>query len=227
MQLKDNIKSWINIIDKVEIKNITDTLNVKYKKCSIYPKQSDVFNAFKYCNYYDLKVVMIGYDPYPQKDVATGLLFANKETTSENNISPSLDIIKECVTKEDIPYGNIDFDITLKSWAQQGVLLLNSALTVEENKIKSHILLWRPFMVSLLKNLSESNTGIIYVLFGNQAQTLEPYINKNFNYVIKEKHPAYYYRNNQQMPSYVFTEIDRICNNIYGEKVKWYKIRKV
>lgn len=223
MLLKDNFKSWSHIINKKELAEVTSILEKEYQKDIIYPKQIDVFNAFKYCNYYDLKVVMVGYDPYPQKDVATGLLFANKEDTPEDELSPSLSIIKDCVLNDVIPYGGYEFDNSLKSWAKQGVLLINSALTVKKDTVGSHTLLWRPFMVSLFKNLSLSDSGIIYVLFGNQAQTLEPYINKKFNYIIKEKHPAYYSRNKTNMPSDVFKKIDEICNKLYGEKIQWFK----
>lgn len=223
MQLKDNFKSWSHIIDAKELKQVTSILDKEYKKEEIYPKQIDVFNAFKYCNYCDLKVVMVGYDPYPQKDIATGLLFANKENTLEKDLSPSLKIIKDSVLRETYPYEEVEFDNSMKYWAEQGILLLNSALTVKKDTVGSHTLLWRPFMVSLFKNLSQYDTGIIYVLFGNQAQTLEPYINDKFNYIIKEKHPAYYSRNKTNMPSDVFKKIDEICNKLYGEKIQWFK----
>ena len=96
--------------------------------------------------------------------------------TKEDNYSPSLKVIKDaCV---DLHYSNnsIIFDPTLEYWGRQGILLLNSALTTEVNKIGFHTMMWRPFISSFLKNFSEINPGTIYVLFGEQAKTFKPYI---------------------------------------------------
>ena len=109
------------------------------------------------------------------------------------------------------------------SWAKQGILLINGALTVEMNKIGSHTMLWRPFISSLLHNLSNEYTGIVYVLFGNQAQTFRPYINEKLNYVLEENHPAYYARTHKKMPGDVFDKVNDIIYKMYGEKIEWYK----
>lgn len=161
--------------------------------------------------------------PYPQKGVATGILFGNKKEVPEEDLSPSLKIIKEAVINFEIPHNNIIFDQTLENWAKQGILMINSALTVEMNKIGSHVMLWRPFISKLLKNLSESSCSIVYVLFGKQAETFNPYINKKFNHVLKIEHPAYFARNRIKMPHYLFTEIDKKLNDIYGYSIKWYE----
>ena len=103
--------------------------------------------------------------PYPQKGVATGILFGNKKEVLEEDLSPSLKIIKEAVINFEIPHNNIIFDQTLENWAKQGILMINSALTVEMNKIGSHVMLWRPFISKLLKNLSESSCSIVSVSY--------------------------------------------------------------
>ena len=118
---------------------------------------------------HDVKIVFLGQDPYPQKGVATGVLFGNKEGTTE--LSPSLEVIKEAAINYETPHPPLKFDVTLESWAKQGILMINSALTCEMNKVGSHVMLWRPFMSKFLQNLSNSNTGLVYVLFGDQAQT--------------------------------------------------------
>ena len=82
-------------------------------------------------------------------------------------------------------------------------------------------MLWRPFIASLLKNLSTFNPGIMYVLFGNQAQTFEPYINKN-NTILKVQHPAYYARTKTKMPYEVFTKIKQFIKNNYGEDISFF-----
>ena len=100
--------------------------------------------------------------------------------------------------------------------------MINSALTCKVNEIGSHVMLWRKFIATLLKNLSHRETGIIYVLFGKQAQTFEPYINKQYNYIIKVEHPAYFARANKTMPHSVFTNVNKLLQERYGETIKWY-----
>lgn len=113
------------------------------------------------------------------------------------------------------------FDITLESWGKQGILLLNSALTCEMNNIGSHVMLWRPFVSKLLQNLSKIETGLIYVLFGTQAQTFEPYINPRLNDIIKVNHPAYYARIGEPMPNDVWTKINSLLIGKYGTSIQW------
>ena len=158
--------------------------------------------------------------PYPQKDVATGILFGNRKEAVE--LSPSLNIIKDAVVNLEVPHNIINFDQTLESWESQGILLLNSALTVEMNRIGSHAMIWRPFIFCFLNNLSKRVPGLIYVLFGRQAQTFEPYINKRFNTIFKIEHPAYFARIKKDMPHKFFNDISKCYEGIYGYPIKWY-----
>jgi uracil DNA glycosylase len=102
------------------------------------------------------------------------------------------------------------------------VLLLNSALSCELGRVGSHTLLWRPFMKSLLTNLSKYRTGIVYLLMGTQAQTLEPYINRQFNYVVRIRHPSWYARQKQRMPSDIWQEINSILIGQNGYGIEWF-----
>jgi uracil-DNA glycosylase len=165
--------------------------------------------------------VFLGQDPYPQKGIATGVLFGNKEGTTE--LSPSLEVIKEASINYEIPHPPLKFDVTLESWARQGILMINSALTCEMNKVGSHVMLWRPFISKLLHNLSNTSPGLVYVLFGEQAQTFEPYINRRVNSTIKVRHPSYYARTNTKMPYWVFTELNKLMKDSYGVPIKWYE----
>lgn len=223
MTIEEYFGGWTKVIDKTELNHVLSVLSKEYLSKSVCPNQTDVFKAFKLCPFEDLKVVFLGQDPYPQKGVATGILLGNKKEVLEEDLSPSLKIIKEAVINFEIPHNNIIFDQTLENWAKQGILMINSALTVEMNKIGSHVMLWRPFISKLLKNLSESSCSIVYVLFGKQAETFNPYINKKFNHVLKIEHPAYFARNRIKMPHYLFTEIDKKLNDIYGYSIKWYE----
>lgn len=223
MTLEEYFGRWMRVIDKRKLESVLRKLRPEYKRKPICPAQSNVFKAFEVCPYDKLKVVMLGQDPYPQKGVATGILFGNKEGTRDEDLSPSLQIIKEAAINFKIPHNCIIFDPTLESWAKQGILMINSALTVEMNKVGSHVMLWRPFIASLLKKLSENETGIIYVLFGKQAQTFKPYINKQFNTVLEENHPAYFARTGEAMPHTVFEQISKLTKGMYGMPITWYQ----
>lgn len=221
MTIDEYFGDWMRILDRTETMKIMGWL--KHTNQSILcPSVSNVFKAFKLCTYDECRVIFIGQDPFPQKGVAQGLLFGNSSDTPENMLSPSLKIIKESVINFEIPHNLITFDPTLESWAKQGILMLNSALTTEVNKIGAHTMIWRPFITSFLRNMTENNSSIIYVLFGSQAQILAPYIGKN-NYVLKIEHPAYYARKHLRMPSTIWYKINDILYSVYGERLQWYK----
>ena len=221
MKLNEYFGDWLQVIDINELNKAVSKLNIVCKTKPIAPEYKDVFKAFTLCSMRDCKVVFLGQDPYPQKGVATGVLFGNKPDTPV--LSPSLEIIKEAVINNEIPHPPLKFDVTLESWAKQGILMLNSALTCEINKPGSHVMLWRPFVSKLLRNLSNSSPGLIYVLFGEQAQTFEPYINKRLSSIIKVHHPAYYARTHTKMPYWVFTELNKQVKYNFGVSLKWYE----
>lgn len=219
MTIEEYFGDWMKVIDKQELIKVVNKLKTMSNFTPTFPL---VFKAFELCKYNDLKVVMLGLDPYPQKNVATGILFGNNKDVSEEDLSPSLKIVKEAVIDFEIPHNSIIFDQTLESWAKQGILMINSALTVEIGKVGSHSMLWRMFIAKLIKNISETNTGIIYILFGEQARTFKPYIGKN-NIVLEEKHPSYYARTNSRMPSRIFIELKQLIKLKYNEKIKFYE----
>lgn len=221
MTKEEYFGDWLKVIDQKELFNVLGKINSLYAKKIVMPAYEDIFKAFSICPYQELKAVFIGQDPYPQNNVATGILFGNKEGTTI--LSPSLEVIKEACVNYTVPHNPIVFDVTLESWAKQGILMLNAALTVELNTPTSHTMLWRPFMTKLLKNLSIHESGIIYVLFGNLAQTFKPYINGRYNEIIEAKHPAYYARQNEPMPTEIFVEIGKLIKGKYGKPIEWYK----
>jgi uracil-DNA glycosylase len=192
-------------------------LNTLYKEKDIWPKRSDVFRAFKLTRYRDLKVVILGMDPYANER-ANGLAFANsKEVTS---LSPSLRKIWETI---EIDYYNgldLNFDPTLEKWAGQGVLLINTALTVEKGKSGSHCKIWEAFTEFLLKQLSLGDPGIIYCLWGKNAQEYKKFIDTEKNYVIEAEHPSYAARNGRKW-DFSFKQVDKITDLLYGENIKW------
>ena len=222
MTIDEYFGDWMKVLDRKETVKIMNWLKTT-DSSTLCPSIKNVFKAFKLCSYNECKVIFIGQDPFPQKGVAQGILFGNSSNTPEDKLSPSLKVIKESVINFDIPHNLITFDLTLESWAKQGILMLNSALTTEVGKVGIHTLKWRPFIGSFLKNISEKNTGIIYVFFGSQAKSLNTYINNNNNYKLFIEHPAYYARLNKRMPSDIWYTVQKLVYNIYGTSIEWYK----
>ena len=221
MTIQEYFGDWSKVVDLEEANRVIKKLSSSNH--IICPQLKNIFKAFNLCPFKELRVVILGQDPYPQKGVATGIAFANSSDTQDNSYSPSLEILRESVIDYTIPHRTIIFDPSLEKWEEQGVLLLNSALTCEVGRVGSHYLLWRPFIISLLTNLSKCSSGIVYVLMGSQAQSLEPYINKQFNHVIHIRHPSYYARTKSRMPSDVWQKINNILIGQNGYGIKWYK----
>ena len=221
MTIQEYFGDWSKVVDLNEADRIMKKLSAS--KTVICPQLKDIFKAFTLCPLNTLRVVVLSQDPYPQKGVATGIAFANSSDTPESQYSPSLEVLRESVIDYTIPHRTINFAPDLEKWEEQGVLLLNSALSCEMGRVGSHILLWRPFITSFLTNLSKCSTGIVYVLMGSQAQTLEPYINSHFNYVIRIRHPSYYARAKTRMPSDIWKQINRILIDQNGYGIEWYK----
>ena len=221
MTIEEYFGDWFKVVDLKEVDRILRSLTLS--KQLICPQLKDVFKAFKLCSLHDLRVVIVGQDPYPQKGIATGIAFANSPNTQEDSYSPSLEILRESVIDYTIPHRTIIFDPSLEKWESQGVLLLNSALTCQQGRVGSHSLLWRPFIKSLLTNLSKQTCGIVYVLMGTEAQSFEPYINKQFNHIVRIRHPSYYARTKTRMPSELWQEVNNILIGQNGYGIEWYQ----
>jgi uracil-DNA glycosylase len=145
------------------------------------PPFKDVFNAFKECSYNDLKVVIVGQDPYPHFGVADGLAFSCSNTGKPQ---PSLKNIFDAINHTVHDDWPIEQDADLTRWANQGVLLLNSALTCQIDKVGSHYAIWKDFIAYLLDVLNHSDSPLIFVLMGKQAQELESIIDDK-HHIIK------------------------------------------
>lgn len=223
MSIEEYFGDWSKVLDLDFIKRITKVLFAY--QLSFCPSLKDVFKAFHLCSLKDLRVVILGQDPYNNylnnKPIATGLAFANSKDTDEKNISPSLSVIMESVIDFTVPHDSINFDLSLEKWEAQGVLLLNSALSCFKDKPGSHTLMWRPFISDLLKNISSHTTGIVYALLGSDAQSFKSYIDQRNNYIIECRHPAYYARTREKMPN-IWKDINDILIGQNGYGIKWY-----
>ena len=216
---------WSKVLDVSEAERILHSLYSS--KQPVCPLLKDVFKAFSLCSLHDLKVVILGQEPYSTLHngvpIATGLAFANAKDTSEDCFSPSLDVLMESVINFSLPHEVITFDPTLERWSGQGVLMLNSALTCLAGQSGSHTLLWRPFIKSFFTRLSAYNTGIVYVLMGREAQSFEPYINRRFNHIFKTHHPSWYARSSTPMPNTLWLQVNAILKGLYGSGICWYE----
>ena len=219
------------MIDLSEADRILRKLSAS--KYTICPQLKNTFKAFRLCSPDNLRVVIIGQDPYnnllsinqngilTKVPVATGIAFANPADTPDKQLSPSLKVLKESVIDYTIPHGIITFDPSLEKWEEQGVLMLNSALTCKALQPGSHSLLWRAFISSFLRHLSINLPGTVYLLMGKMAQSMEPYICKQ-NHIIHIRHPAYYARTGEKMPHELWTYVNSILKGQSGSIINWY-----
>ena len=150
------------------------------------PPLKHVFRAFEECPEKDLKVIIIGQDPYPHMNVADGMAFSCGLT---GRPQPSLKFIFQEVERTVYQDWPTYQDPDLKRWANQGVLLINTALTCEIDKVGSHYNIWNDFIMYLLDMLSLTKSGLIFILLGAKAQELEAVLGQN-HYVLKASHPA-------------------------------------
>lgn len=154
---------------------------------TIYPPANDVFNAFKATEFDDVKVVILGQDPYHGPGQAHGLCFSVQPGVKT---PPSLaNMYKEL--KQSIPGFEIPEHGYLQKWAEQGVLLLNTVLTVEQGNAHSHSKIgWEQFTDKVIEALNFNACGIVFMLWGSHAQKKGAHIDTNKHYVLKTAHPS-------------------------------------
>ena len=215
MTAEEYFGDWIKVIDKTELIRIMKWLSTLDPN-SICPSKKNIFKAFKLCPYKELRVVCLGLDPYPQPGIAQGILFGNSKETPENLLSPSLKVVKAALPS---PKEGELFDNTMEHWAKQGILMINSALTCQTNIVGPHVAIWRPFISSLLKNISYSK-DVCFILFGKQVPSFKPFLNTAYTWVGEVEHPAYFARKGKKMPGDIFLDINRIIK----QPIKFYKL---
>lgn len=183
-------ESWKNKLEnefnKLYFKTLTDFVREEYSTQQIFPPAKLIFNAFDKCPFHEVKVVIIGQDPYHNPGQANGLCFSVNDGVQ---IPPSLlNIYKEI--KEDLGK-NIPKSGNLEHWSKQGVLLLNATLTVRAHRAGSHQGKgWERFTDSVIDMLSSECENIVFMLWGNFAQQKGKNINANKHLVLKSAHPS-------------------------------------
>ncbi|CAM1367187.1 Uracil-DNA glycosylase [Tenacibaculum soleae] len=182
--------SWKNILqtefDKPYFKNLTDFIDSQYKNHTCFPNKEEIFAAFNYCSFNDLKVVIIGQDPYHGKKQANGLCFSVHEDVTH---PPSLkNIFKEIETDLETTYP-VSGD--LSRWATQGILLLNATLTVREGEAGSHQQKgWETFTDTVIKKISEKKEDVVFLLWGKFAEKKGSIIDVKKHTIFKAPHPS-------------------------------------
>ena len=213
--------SWDEILaDEFRGENylkIREFLKDEYSHHVCYPSMYDIFNALKYTDYYDVKAVILGQDPYHEEGQAHGLSFSVKKGVE---IPPSLqNIYKELQSDLGIPPAKHG---CLENWARQGVLLLNSVLTVRAHLANSHKNCgWQQFTDDIIKKLNERDTPIVFILWGANARSKKQYITNQIHYVIESAHPSPLSAYNGFFGSRPFSRTNEFLKSAGIEPVDW------
>jgi uracil-DNA glycosylase len=218
IQLKEG---WKNVLqDEFKenyIRHLKQFLIKEKVNYTIYPKGEDIFNAFNITPFNNVKVVILGQDPYHGKGQAHGLSFS---VPNEVKTPPSLvNIFKEIDRDLGIKnYGNGN----LTKWAKQGVLLLNSTLTVRKDEAGSHQNKgWEEFTDKVISTISELKEGVIFLLWGKFAQNKQKLIDKNKHHILISSHPSPLSAYRGFLGCGHFSECNRILKTENMEAINW------
>ena len=196
---------------------LKEILEEEYKNYTVYPPKKDILNAFLLTPYSEVKVVLLGQDPYHQKGQAHGLAFS---VNYGIKTPPSLvNMYKELQDDLGLYIPNNGF---LEKWAKQGVLLLNTTLTVRDSQANSHSGIgWQTFTDNVIKSLNEREKPIIFILWGNNAKSKEKFIDTNKHYILKGVHPSPLSANRGFFGCKHFSEANRILKNLGEKEIDW------
>lgn len=218
-------ESWYRRLRKVlnspEFAALGKFLSQERLKTTVYPKREDMFKAFQLTPFDEVKIVVLGQDVY-HNGSATGLAFAvpNDQVTPQ----PSLRIILEEV--ENDVYGGFDFtrfpSFDLTDWAKQGVLLLNTSLSVRKGEPGSHIKHWQFFTNEVVGQLNAGHSGLIWMLWGNYAKAYEERINKFAHHILTAGHPASAcYGSDRFSGCKHFSKANELLKAMNNTEIKW------
>lgn len=213
-------KKWDEILKEEVSKEyyikLRDFIDKEYNEKEIFPIKDDIFNALKYTDYDEVKVVILGQDPYHGVGEAHGLSFSVKEGVK---IPPSLrNIFKEL-------YNDLKIERTkteLTDWAKQGVLLLNSIMSVEKDKPLSHKNKgWEIFTDTIIEKLNEREEPVIFVLWGNYARSKQVLITNSNHIIIESAHPSPLSASRGFFGSKPFSKVNENLIKLKKEIIKW------
>lgn len=201
---------------KEYFKELMKFLNKENKSKTIFPKSIDLFKALRLTDYDDVNVVILGQDPYHGDGEANGLCFSVNHGIQT---PPSLqNIFKEL--KSDLNVERTDTD--LSDWAKQGVLLLNTVLTVEKDKAFSHRGKgWEIFTDKIIEKLNEKEDPIVFVLWGNAARSKKVLLTNEKHMVVESAHPSPLSYNRGFKDSKPFSKVNSMLKSVNKKEIKW------
>ncbi len=196
---------------------LREFLKKEYSTKIIYPNMNDIFNALKYTSYKDTKILILGQDPYHGENQAHGLAFSVKPGIK---IPPSLlNMYKELRNDYDCFIPNNGY---LVPWTEQGVLLLNTALTVRAHEANSHKGKgWEIFTDNVIKKLNERDESVIFILWGNNARSKKKFIDTGKHYIIESAHPSPLSASRGFFGSKPFSKANEILTNLGKSTINW------
>lgn len=192
-------------------------LITEYKSETIYPKMENIFSALKLTSYKDCKVLILGQDPYHGPNQAHGLAFS---VNIGIKTPPSLqNMYKELRDELGLYVPNNGY---LVPWAEQGILLLNTALTVRAGAANSHSKVgWEIFTDSIIKYLNEREDPVIFVLWGGNARKKKAFINTDRHYILEAAHPSPLSAHNGFFGCGHFKKINEILSSLGKKEINW------
>lgn len=202
--------------EKEYFKNLLNYINEEYNNKTVYPLKENIFKALEYTDYNDIKVVILGQDPYHGEGEAQGLSFS---IPNDIRITPSLrNIFKELKNDLNIERTNTD----LSDWAKQGVLLLNAILTVCKDTPLSHKDKgWETFTDEIIKKINEREEPVVFILWGNYARSKKKLITNKNHYIIESAHPSPLSASRGFFDSKPFSKTNNILISINKESIRW------
>jgi uracil-DNA glycosylase len=218
LKLKDYIESE-------EFNTLATTIKNRRGYTQIFPHSNEIFRAFNMTPFSELRIVVMGMDPYPtlfdNKPSASGLSFAPRD---RRYVPPSLRKIYERIKKDYYPNEMLEpKDLDLEHWAKQGILMLNAALTVEHGKPGSHMKLWEPWTEQVINTINEYSNGVIFCLWGKDAQAFESKIAKH-HIVLKSEHPVAANYQQREWECTHFKQINKHLMEVNGDFIEWIKL---
>jgi len=219
--LPDVPESWQPILaDTLKepyIQKLSEFLAKESSQHTIYPKHEDTFSALELTAFEDVRVLILGQDPYHGEGQAHGLSFSVQDGVS---IPPSLrNIFKEL--DADLGYSAPESGF-LKAWAEQGILMLNTVLTVRKGEANSHKNKgWETFTDYIIEQLNSKEEAIIFVLWGNYAQKKAKLIDETKHYIIRSVHPSPLSAHNGFFGSKPFSKINELLAQMGHEPIDW------
>lgn len=204
-----------NIYDGEYFRPLLLKVQNEYKNKVIFPPKHEVFNAFRLTPFANVKVVIVGQDPYHGVGEAHGLSFSVRDGVK---LPPSLkNIYKELYDDLGVP---IRTSGDLSSWAKQGVLMLNSTLTVEKDKANSHSNIgWQQFTDDVIRLIDNNKRDVVFILWGNYARSKKALIKNNF--IIESAHPSPFSAYNGFFGSKPFSKCNNYLKSKGLEEIKW------